>query len=105
MCRSAVERGPPGGAEERRGVYSAVIAELESVERAEPQAAAAGVVLPGERAAGELDAGPGDRLGRERYGGPAHHLQPGALGVLTGEQVQHHVSSKAAGTDTEAREA
>ena len=54
------------------------------------------------RAAGRLDARPGERLGRERQRLGAHQVEPGALGVGAVEQVEHHLGTEPGRPDAQA---
>src|SRR4051812_49827552 len=59
----------------------------------------------GQGAAGQLDAGPGERLGWEGDRPGPDHLEPRALGVDAVEEVEHDVGAEAGGPDAEAGEA
>src|SRR3954469_4891435 len=91
---------PPGSTTRLR-----VEAQPQLVHRLEPEVLPATVgVRAGQGAAGGLDAGPADGLGRERDGLLADHLEAGPRGVLAGEQVEHHVTGEPGRAHTESGE-
>src|SRR5688572_21375109 len=84
------------------GWISRVEAQADGVQGPQPWSPAtlAGVRAR-DRPPGELDPGPADRLGREGERLVPHHLQPGELGVVAGQQVERHLRAEPAGAHTQ----
>ena len=97
--------GRPADGPARRGARPrlAVEAHPEAVQHPQPGTAAAGAAVgPGEGAPGERDAGPAQRLGRERDRAAAHHAQPRALGLAALDEVERDLGAEAARRHPEA---